>query len=73
MLFLSEQVLCLLLLRGDLSKAEAREKASEYVSNAGSGGGGDGGGVRVKSILSQVTNAVVYRVTYQNGKYLLLT
>ena len=48
------QVLCLLLLRGDLSKSEAREKASEYVSNAG-GGNGDGGGVRVKSILSQVT------------------
>jgi len=44
-----EQVLCLLLLRGDLNKAEAREKATEYVSNTG---GGDG--VRVKSILSQV-------------------
>ena len=45
------QVTCLLLLRGDLSKAEAREKASEYVSNAA---GGDG--VRVKSILSQVNH-----------------
>ena len=48
------QVLCLLLLRGDLSKSEAREKAAEYVSNVGSGGGA-GDGVRVKSILSQVT------------------
>ena len=46
------QVLCLLLLRGDLSKSEAREKAAEYVSNVGPGGGD---GVRVKSILSQVT------------------
>ena len=49
-LIYSEQVTCLLLLRGDLSKSEAREKATEYVSNTG---GGDG--VRVKSILSQVT------------------
>ena len=43
-----------MLLRGDLNKAEAREKATEYVSNTG---GGDG--VRVKSILSQVTTVCI--------------
>jgi len=56
-----EQIFCLLLLRGDINRSDAKVQAGEYVSE-----GGSNKPLHAKSILSQVTVSSSLNITNMN-------